>query len=171
MYVYSVYCPSKIYHLIFIFSAFFVSKTRSVAEFIFRLVYFAVPYIHQGTIKSDTTFQRAVTHGAVSDSLRVTIQAGRWYTMGCFTALDQQRNCCFACIYPALQERHNGRHGVSDRQPHHCLLNRIFKAQIKENIKVPRHWPLWGEFTGDRWGIRTTDQFHHGHCYTAVCSP
>ena len=25
------------------------------------------------------------------------------------------------------------------------------KAQIKENIKVPRPWPLWGEFTGNRW--------------------
>ena len=24
------------------------------------------------------------------------------------------------------------------------------RAQIKENIKVPRHWPLCGEFTGDR---------------------
>ena len=24
-------------------------------------------------------------------------------------------------------------------------------AQIKENIKAPRHWPLLGEFTGDRW--------------------
>ena len=27
----------------------------------------------------------------------------------------------------------------------------VFQAQIKENIKAPRHWPLWGEFTGDRW--------------------
>ena len=25
------------------------------------------------------------------------------------------------------------------------------KAQIKENIKAPRHWPLQGELTGDRW--------------------
>ena len=24
-------------------------------------------------------------------------------------------------------------------------------AQIKENIKALLHWPLWGEFTGDRW--------------------
>ena len=22
---------------------------------------------------------------------------------------------------------------------------------MKENIKGPRHWSLWGEFTGDRW--------------------
>ena len=41
--------------------------------------------------------------------------------------------------------------GVSNHQPHDCLLNRLFKAQIKENIKAPRHWPSWGEFTGHRW--------------------
>ena len=32
-----------------------------------------------------------------------------------------------------------------------CLLNRSFQAQIKENIKAPRHWSLIGEFIGDRW--------------------
>ena len=34
----------------------------------------------------------------------------------------------------------------------------VIQAQIKENIKVPRHWPLWGEFTGDRWIPRTKGQ-------------
>ena len=51
----------------------------------------------------------------------------------------------------ALQWRHNGCDGASSHQPHDCLLNRLFKAQIKENTKAPRHWPLCGEFTGDRW--------------------
>ena len=46
--------------------------------------------------------------------------------------------------------RHNVRDGVSNHQPHECLLNSLFKAQIKENIKGPRHWPLWGEFTSGR---------------------
>ena len=27
----------------------------------------------------------------------------------------------------------------------------FFQAKIKENIKVPRHWPLWGESTSDPW--------------------
>ena len=32
------------------------------------------------------------------------------------------------------------------------LTTRPFiQAQIKENIKAPRHWPLSGEFSGDRW--------------------
>ena len=27
----------------------------------------------------------------------------------------------------------------------------FIQVQIKENINAPRHWPLRGEFTGDRW--------------------
>ena len=38
---------------------------------------------------------------------------------------------------------------VSNHQPHDCLLNHFIQAQIKENIKALRHWPLWGEFTGE----------------------
>ena len=29
------------------------------------------------------------------------------------------------------------------------VYSTVIQAQIKENIKAPRHWPLWGEFTGD----------------------
>ena len=28
------------------------------------------------------------------------------------------------------------------------LIQSFIQTQIKENIKAPRHWPLWGEFTG-----------------------
>ena len=38
------------------------------------------------------------------------------------------------------------------------LLNRLFKAQIKENTKAVPHLPLWGEFTSDRWIPRTKVQ-------------
>ena len=47
-----------------------------------------------------------------------------------------------------LHLRHNDHDGVSNHQPHGCLLHSLFKAQIKENIKALRHWPLCGEFTG-----------------------
>ena len=50
-----------------------------------------------------------------------------------------------------LQWRYNDSDGVSNHQPHDCLLNRLFKVQVKENIKASRHLPLRGEFTGDRW--------------------
>ena len=34
----------------------------------------------------------------------------------------------------------------------------FIQTQIKENIKAPRHWPLRGDFTGDRWISRTKGQ-------------
>ena len=61
-----------------------------------------------------------------------------------------QADMSFLLYVQPLQWRHNERDGVSNHQPHDCLLNRVFKAQVKENTKAPRHWPLWGEFTGDR---------------------
>ena len=55
-----------------------------------------------------------------------------------------------------LQWRHNDHDGVSNHQPHDCLLNRLFRR--RENIKAPRHWPLCGELTGDRWIPHTKGQ-------------
>ena len=57
-----------------------------------------------------------------------------------------------------LQWRHNERDGVSNHQPHDCLLNRLIKAQIKEDIQAPPYWPLWGKFMGDWWNPRTKGQ-------------
>ena len=34
----------------------------------------------------------------------------------------------------------------------------IDEAQIKKNIKALRHWPLWREYTGDRWIPHTKGQ-------------
>ena len=42
----------------------------------------------------------------------------------------------------SLQCRHYKRNGVSNHQPQGYLLNHLFKAQVKENIKAARHWPL-----------------------------
>ena len=52
------------------------------------------------------------------------------------------------CI--ASQWCHNERDGVSNHQPHDCLLKRLSRRRSKENIKAPRHLPLCGEFTGRR---------------------
>ena len=40
----------------------------------------------------------------------------------------------------------------------------FIQAQMKENIKAPHHWPLGGEFTGDRWIPRTNCQ-QRGKCF------
>ena len=50
----------------------------------------------------------------------------------------------------ALQWRRNEHEGVSNHQSRDCLLDRLLNAQIKENIKGPRHWPLCGEFPAKR---------------------
>ena len=34
----------------------------------------------------------------------------------------------------------------------------FLRVEIKENIKAPRYWPLWGEFIDDRWNPHTKDQ-------------
>ena len=34
----------------------------------------------------------------------------------------------------------------------------FIQTPIKENTKAARHWPLWGEFNGDRWIPRTKVQ-------------
>ena len=47
----------------------------------------------------------------------------------------------------SLQWRHNEGDGVSASR---LFTQPFIQAQINENIKGPRHWPLWGEFTGDR---------------------
>ena len=60
-------------------------------------------------------------------------------------------------LFKALQWRHNEHDGVSNHQPYDCLLNRLFKAQLKETSKL-HGWPLWGEFTGHRWIPRTKGQ-------------
>ena len=52
-----------------------------------------------------------------------------------------------------LKWRHNERDGVSNHQPHDCLLNLLFRGKEKnnnnkkpqQNIKAPRHWPLCGD--------------------------
>ena len=62
-----------------------------------------------------------------------------------------------------LRWRHNERDSVSNRQPRDCLLNRLFR-RIKYIIKALRHWPLCGEFTGDRWIPRTNGQLR-GRCF------
>ena len=58
----------------------------------------------------------------------------------------------------ALQRRHNDRGGVS-KSPASLLFTQLLgQAQIKENLKGLRLWPLCEEFTGDRWIPRTKGQ-------------
>ena len=65
----------------------------------------------------------------------------------------------------SLQWRHNGR-----KSPASLSFTQSFvQAQIKENINAPRHWPLWGKFTGDRWIPLTNGQLR-GKCFHLMTS-
>ena len=68
-----------------------------------------------------------------------------------------------------LQWSHNELVGVSNHEPHECLLNRLFKAQIKENIKAPSHRPLCGELTSDQCFLRTKGRWR-GKCFHFMTS-
>ena len=60
----------------------------------------------------------------------------------------------------ALQWRHNDRNLTIKVFWALYSLNwtiRVVQAQFKENIKARRHWPLWGESSGDRWIPLTKD--------------
>ena len=48
-------------------------------------------------------------------------------------------------------------------------LTIVYSRSKKENIRAPRHWPLWGEFTGDRWISRTKGQ-ERGKCFHLMTS-
>ena len=54
-----------------------------------------------------------------------------------------------------LQWRNNEHDGVSNHRHHNCSLKHLSRQGQRKNIKVPRHWSLWGDFTGDRWIPRT----------------
>ena len=82
---------------------------------------------------------------------------------GCGRVLPRVESSCIKGAQGLVND------GVSNHQSHDCLLNCLFKAQIKENIKAPRYWPLWGEFTGDRW-IPHTKGKQRGKCFHLMMS-
>ena len=48
--------------------------------------------------------------------------------------------------------RHNWYDSVSNHQPRDCLLDCLFRCRPKKTSKLRvTAWPLWVEFTGDRW--------------------
>ena len=55
-----------------------------------------------------------------------------------------------------------------------AIASRLFvqpfvQAQITENVKALRHWPLWGESTSNRWIPLTKDQ-SRGKCFHLMTS-
>ena len=59
---------------------------------------------------------------------------------------------CWMWIFNTLQWRHNGYDGVSNHQPHNCLLNRLFRCRSRKISKLrvtglcEGNSPMTGEF-------------------------
>ena len=69
----------------------------------------------------------------------------------------------------SLKGHRDDRDGVSTSPASRLFTQSFIQAQIKENIKDPSHWPLCGEFTGDRWIPHTKDQLR-GKCFHLMTS-
>ena len=52
------------------------------------------------------------------------------------TDVNVWRAQLFVINVRALRWRHNGRHSVSNHQPHDCLLNRLFRPRSKKTSKL-----------------------------------
>ena len=78
-------------------------------------------------------------------------------TSGCFSPMaSNAENISMSWYHHSLQWRHNGRDGVSNHQPPHCLLNRLFRRRSKKTSKLRitglcvGNSPLTGEFLAQR---------------------
>ena len=72
----------------------------------------------------------------------------------------------FACH--TLHWCHNDHDGVSNHQPHGCLLNRLFKRRSKKTSKLRFTGFVWG-IHRDRWIPRTKGQLR-GKCFHLMTS-
>ena len=93
---------------------------------------------------------------------------------------------CMLMIIPvvSLQWRHNDQDGVSNHQPHGCLLNRLFRRRSKKTSKLRvtglcvGNSPVTGEFPAQRashaenvsiWWRHHVDS--RSFCPSALCRP
>ena len=61
---------------------------------------------------------------------RTTHLVFKW-VRGCYSV----QTCCLKCL-TSLRWRHNDHAGVSNHQPHGCLLNRLFRRKSKKTSKL-----------------------------------
>ena len=109
-------------------------------------------------LSKHTDFSIPVTY-FTSKIYRYTLRAGILQT----TKHMFEKCCLFYTNFICVQ-----RSFISNS--HSRLLTQPFiQTQIKENIKAPRHWPLCGEFTVDRWIPHTNGQLRR-KCFHLMTS-
>ena len=65
----------------------------------------------------------------------VLTKLGKWRNGGNWFS-DPHPWTAFSMVHPSLQRRHNWRDGVSNHQPHDCLLNRLFRRRSMKPSKL-----------------------------------
>ena len=78
-------------------------------------------------------------------SSEVQTKHSPWDTMHIHKLQNSARNWH---IVSSLRWRRNQHGGVSNHQPHGCLLNRLFRRRSEKTSKLRVTGPLCGEFTG-----------------------
>ena len=58
------------------------------------------------------------------------------YRGKCYAQQTQRHFCNHHCLLKTLRWRHNDHAGVSNHQPHGCLLNRLFRRKPKKTSKL-----------------------------------
>ena len=101
---------------------------------------FWISHTHTLHHKSNTIF---LLH-TCNINIQIYIYASMWYRFISSSLCVMNTLWCFF----TLRWRHNDHGGVSNHQPHDCLLNRLFRRRSKKTSKAPCHWPLCKEFNG-----------------------
>ena len=69
------------------------------------------------------------------NDIRMSLSNSIWYMSTDSKYIPEPSTKCNE-LGLALKWRHNERHGVSNHQPHDCLLNRLFRRRSKKTSKV-----------------------------------
>ena len=104
--------------------------------------------INKTASRTDLIFQPALDHHqqSLTDPCVVFIQHVYGTGKPCQAEIDRGNRKTYSYFIISLQWRHD-----EIKSPTYRLFTQPFvQAQIKGNIKAPRHKPLWGEFTADR---------------------
>ena len=103
-------------------------------------------------------------------NIRVALMVPRWMAQD-HTDDTSMLFLVIGAVRP-LQWRDNGHDGISNHQPHHCLLNRLFRRRSKKTSKLRVTGHLCGEFTGHWWIIRTNGKLRrkYFHLMTSSCT-
>ena len=132
------------------------ATSRLVAPVSVRLVY-CIYFLPDAVLVTGPSGQSHDYPTANEATLTNTGELPWWWAYMAVTQYPEYSGCSDEMVRFSIRWRHNERDGVSNHLPA-IFAEPFIQAQIKGNIKAPRHWPLCGEFTGHRWIPRTKGQ-------------